>query len=230
MQTISFEYVMENISVNCSILHRSTTCKWKHFRRSFWIFKVKMENDHGNHLHKSVAVSEAVWQFVELVVPTVMIHLTNLIQFLSTNFILNSYHDFNDHLRTHYQRVFFFFLFVYDEKKYKLFSFNPPPFFFIYLKQSTLFLMFTCTCIWILVTFNWPLYVRFRDIIHWYKKHLFLLDSYKYNITGCGSENYVMIRKWFLYVPMNPIFPKKALILSFQCAYFFFFNHSLVLT
>lgn len=203
---------MENISVNCSILHRSTTCKWKHFRRSFWIFKVKMENDHGNHLHKSVAVSEAVWQFVELVVPTVMIHLTNLTQFLSTNFILNSYHDFNDHLRTHYQRViFFFFLFVYDKKKYKLFSFNPPPFFFIhvYLKQSTLFLMFTCTCIWILVTINWPLYVRFRDIIDWYKKHLFLLDLYYYNITGCGSENYVMIRKWFLYVPMNPIFPKK---------------------
>lgn len=46
-----------------------------------------MENDHGNHLHKSVAVSEAVWQFAELVVPTVMIHLTNLTQFLSTNFI-----------------------------------------------------------------------------------------------------------------------------------------------
>lgn len=89
-----------------------------------------MENDHGNHLHKSVAVSEAVWQFVELVVPTVMIHLTNLTQFLSTNFILNSYHDFNDHLRTHYQRViFFFFLFVYDKKKYKLFSFNPSPLF-----------------------------------------------------------------------------------------------------
>lgn len=210
MQTISFEYVLENISVNCSILHRSTTCKWKHFRRSFWIFKVKMENDHGNHLHKSVAVSEAVWQFVELVVPTVMIHLTNLTQFLSTNFILNSYHDFNDHLRTHYQRVIFFSSFLYMIKKYiNHFHLTPPPFFFIYLKQSTLFLMFTCTCIWILVTINWPLYVRFRDIIDWYKKHLFLLDLYYYNITGCGSENYVMIRKWFLYVPMNPIFPKK---------------------
>lgn len=82
-----------------------------------------MENDHGNHLHKSVAVSEAVWQFVELVVPTVMIHLTNLTQFLSTNFILNSYHDFNDHLRTHYQHVIFSSFFVYNRKTYNLFSF-----------------------------------------------------------------------------------------------------------
>lgn len=89
-----------------------------------------MKNDHGDHLHKSVAVSEAVWQFVELVVPTVMIHLTNLTQFLSTNSILNSYHDFNDHLRTHYQRVIFFSSFLYMiKKKKKLFSFNPPPLF-----------------------------------------------------------------------------------------------------
>lgn len=85
-----------------------------------------MENDHGNHLHKSVAVSEAVWQFVELVVPTVMIHLTNLTQFLLTILFLNSYHDFNDHLRTHYQHVIFSSFFVYNRKTYNLFSFKAP--------------------------------------------------------------------------------------------------------
>lgn len=69
--------------------------------------------------------------------------------------------------------------------------------------------MFICICIWILVIINWFLYVCLWDIIDWYKKYLFLLDLYYYNIIGCGFENYVMIRKWFLYVLMNLIFLKK---------------------
>lgn len=73
-----------------------------------------MENNNGNHMHKAVIVFEAVReeQLVDCMTLTVMIHVTKYNTIIINNFMLNSYNDINDHLRTHYHKGFFSFLFM----------------------------------------------------------------------------------------------------------------------
>lgn len=69
-----------------------------------------MENNNGNHLYKAVVVSEAVWgeQLVDCMALSVMVHVTKYDTIIINNFMLNSFNDFNDHLRTHYHQSCFF--------------------------------------------------------------------------------------------------------------------------